>query len=156
MKIKSPKFHIIINHPRTTMNLQLPGNLKLPGNSLELPSGTTLESLYQLSNQSIWFLAWILKKVIFWTDLAKGVLEEPFTVKRDYWPNGKILMITNMKNDKQHGIYRSWFDSGQKSWENHWKDDIQDGVQLCFGQDGLIWWKSNWKNGQVIAGGGKR
>jgi len=69
------------------MALQLPGNTKeFPGIiPLKLPQGINLESLYQLSNQSIWFLIWILKKNRFWLDLTREVLEAPFTAERVYW-----------------------------------------------------------------------
>jgi len=58
---------------------------------LQLPSGITLESLFQISDQSIWFLIWILKKNRFWPDLIKEVLEQHFMVERYYyWSSGQI------------------------------------------------------------------
>jgi len=63
--------------------LQLPEfSKKLPEFSKKLPGKFSLESLYQINDQSIWFLIWILKKERFWKDLTKEVLEEPFVMKR--------------------------------------------------------------------------
>jgi len=124
-------------------SLQLPGNsLQLPGNSLQLPRGTTLKSLYQINNQSIWFLTWILKKVRFWPDLAKVVLEEPFTVKREYWPTNRLKYIVTEKNNLKHGFLREWYKNGQLRGEYYLKNDMPHGL-----------WKYSWTYGTRDVGG---
>jgi len=102
----------------------------------KLPGKISLESLYQISHQSIWFLIWIIKKKRFWKDLTKEVLEEPFVIKREYFLGGQIKFINTMKNYRTHGIERCWYENGQLRWEKHWKDGIHRGWresgQLCW------------------------
>jgi len=128
------------------MALQLPGNLELLGN-LELPGGITLESLYQISDQSIWFLIWIFKKHRFWPDLTRDVLEEPFIVERYYWPSGQISDIKTRKNNKYHSISRSWFKNEQLWWETNWKNDNQHGMDRCWRENGQLFWEFRRING---------
>jgi len=113
---------------------------------LLLPSGITLESLYQISNQSIWFLIWILKKNRFWPDLNRDALEAPFTVYRHYWKNGQMHTIAIRKNIKYYSVYRGWYKNGQLEWEDHWKDGQRHGIDRWWNIDGKIT-KSHWKNG---------
>jgi len=102
---------------------QLPGiALQLPEISRELPGGTTLESLYQIKKKSIWFLIWILKKNRFWPDLTRVVLEEPFTVERNYYSNGQIKYLFIKKNNRLHGTGRSLLPYGDLEWEHCWYD----------------------------------
>ena len=132
-------------------SLQLPGNsLQLPGN-LQLPSRVTLESLYQINDQSICFLIWIFKKVRFGTDLFREALEAPFTVKRCNWPNGLIYRIQITKNSKIHGIFRIWHENGQLQYESHWKDDKKNGISRIWDDNGKLWWKNYWKYGTQIS-----
>jgi len=122
--------------------------LQLPEFSKKLPGEITLESLYQINDQSIWFLIWILKKERFWKDLTKEVLEIPFTIIRDYWLNGQIHRITTMKNDKYHSIYRSWYETGQLYSEQHWKDGKKDGIHRSWYENGQLCWEQHWKDGK--------
>jgi len=129
--------------------LQLPEfSKKLPEFSKKLPGEITLESLYQINDQSIWFLIWILKKERFWKDLTKEVLEIPFSIIRDYWPNGQIHRITTMKNNSIHGIRRGWRESGQLWWEQHWKDGNQDGIECGWYENGQLYSEQHWKDGK--------
>ena len=146
------------------MSLQLPGiiplpfsgnlnNLtvfQLPGNFLKLSRGNTMESLYQISNQNIWFLIWILKKVRFWPDLTREALEEPFIVlKRIYCSNGQIYNIHITKNNKMHGTVRTWHVNGQLRLEEHWKDGEKDGIRCDWYENGQLWWEDHWKDGKL-------
>ena len=120
--------------------------------SLQLPGGITLESLYQISDQSIWFLIWILKKIGFWSYLTKEALEAPFTVERIYWPNRQIRhFLRTKKNTRPHGIDRSWYENGQLYWEQHWKDGKKDGTSRRWNENGQLISKTYWKNGQFIS-----
>jgi len=136
------------------MDLQLPGNsLQLPGN-LQLPKGTTLESLYQISDQSIWFLIWILKKHKFWPDLTREVLEEPYTVKRQYvYDTDKLYGIFTKRNDKLHGISRRYCEN-IIVWENHWKNNLKHGIDRAWFDNGDRMWTWNWTNGKQDYDGG--
>ena len=121
-----------------------------------LPSGTTLESLYQINDQSIWFLIWILKKVRFWPDLTKEVLEEPFTVKRYYWTNAQIYKFFTTKNNKIHGIYRSWNSIGEVMEYSYWKDGKQDGISRIWKSRilnslGRLVLEEQWEDGTPIS-----
>jgi len=109
----------------------LPGNLKLPG-------GITLESLYQINGQSIWYLIWILKKNRFWPDLTRAVLEKPFIVKRLYWTNGQMYKIYTMKNNRLHSIYCDWHENGQLWEKSHWKDGKRHGISCEWHKDGQL------------------
>ena len=118
------------------------------GISKEFPQGTTLESLYQINNQSIWFLIWILKKNRFWLDLIKEVLETPFTVKREYRPNGQIHYLVIQKNNKNHGIQRDWYSNGYLFWEKHWKDGKPDGFERGWYENKQLGSEKHWKDGK--------
>jgi len=122
--------------------------LQLREFSKKLPGKFSLKSLYQINNQSIWFLIWILKKERFWKDLTKEVLEEPFVMKREYWLGGQIKFINTMKNYRTHGIERCWYENGQLRWEDHWKDGKQDGIQRGWHESGQLWWEEHWKDGK--------
>ena len=139
--------------------------------ALQLPHGITLESLYQINDQSIWFLIWILKKERFWLDLNREVLEIPFTVKKNYYFNGQIMYLKTQKNNIYHGIIRYWCGNGQLSFEEYWKngkldginrgwskngqlrseyylkDGERDGIDLGWYESGQLWWEQPWKNG---------
>jgi len=119
--------------------------------ALQLPRKITLESMYKINDQSIWFLIWILKKENFWKDLTKEVLEEPFVMKREYFLSGQIKFIYIMKNDRQHGIERDWSESGQLWYEGHWKDGKRDGIHRGWYENGKLYWEEHWKdeNGQL-------
>jgi len=133
------------------MALQVPGNLKLPNtldNPKVLPSGFTLESFYQISDQSVWFLIWILKKNRFWSDLTREVLENPFTVERNYWSNGQIKLVTTYKNDIFHGTDRSWYRNGQLECEDYWIDDSVHGISCWWYNNGQLFEKTHWKDGK--------
>jgi len=107
----------------------------------------SLETLYQISHQSIWFLIWILKKERFWKDLTKEVLEEPFVMKREYWLGGQIKFMYITKNDRQHGIERRWYENGQLVLEHHWKDGKQDGIFRRWYENGQLRWEYRLKDG---------
>jgi len=168
------------------MSLQLPRNLKLPNTldnpkvlelsviSKKLPQGTTLESLYQINDQSIWFLIWILKKNRFWSDLIREILEDPFEVKRQYRLSGRIEHLFTYKNDMRHSTNRTWYRNGQLKWEDHWKDNTQhgiscwwfdnghlcekehwkdgkqDGIQYSWRENGQLYWEQHWKDGKIL------
>ena len=117
------------------MSLVLPNAWEL-SNALRLPKAlvlsrifpSTLESLYQINDQSIWFLIWIFKKNRFWKDLTKEVLEEPFMVERCYFSNGQIEYLVIRKNNRIHGIYRTWREDAQLLGESNWKDGMKHGI----------------------------
>ena len=114
---------------------------------LELPGGTTLESLYQINDQSIWFLIWILKKEKFWSDLTREVLEIPFMVIRHYFLHGPIKWINTYKNGIYHGICRGWYENGQLRLKNHCKDGKKDGIYRSWHDNGQLLWEDYWKDG---------
>ena len=116
---------------------------------LKLPGGITLESLYQLSNQSIWFLIWILKKNRFWSDLTREVLEAPFTVRRYYLSNRQKHFIEMTKNKQYYSIYRGWYKDGQLRWEEYWKDGNRNGIMREWYIDGKLKHESHWKDGHI-------
>ena len=129
------------------MSIQLSGNCLPVIISKKFPC--TLESLYQISEQSIWFLIWILKKERFWPGLIRETLEEPFTAKRKYWPNGHIGEFWIKKcNNTYHGIYHYWYRNGQLEWERHWKNGKLDGTQRNWYINGQLWSERHWKNGE--------
>jgi len=97
------------------MVLQLPGTLKLP-------CGITLKSLYQISNQSIWFLIWILKKDRFEQYLIREALETPFRVEKDYWPSAKIVYFKILKNNRKHSVWLRYPNSEQLLRDIYWPD----------------------------------
>jgi len=153
------------------MSLQLPGNL-------QLPLGITLESLYKINPQSIWFLIWILKKVRFWPDLIKETLERPFAVKinpssNNYWyffsvvkNNRKhgvhrtffkntqlgwqLLFESYWKNKRQHGISREWYENGQLRVERHWKHNKQHGIARRWYNNGQLLDETHWQDGSKV------
>jgi len=133
---------------RSSDTLSNRNTLQLPEFSKKMPGKFSLETLYQINDQSIWFLIWILKKERFWKDLTKEVLEEPFVIKREYFLSGQIKFINTMKNDKYHSIYRSWYETGQLWWEEHWKDGKQDGIERSWYENGQLRWEEYWKDGK--------
>ena len=125
------------------MSLELPGQIPL-----ELPKDSTLESLYQINNKSIWFLIWIFKKEKFWMDLTREVLETPFSVERYYWSNGQIFSLMTHKNNKYHGIDRGWYENGQLWLVRHWKDGRKNGISRSWYESGQLWSEHHWKDGK--------
>jgi len=123
--------------------------LQLPGNSKELPGGISLESLYQINNQSALFLIWILKQNRFWPDLNREVLETPFIVERAYhWKSVQMNSIKILKNKIYHNIVRTWHENGQLKSEGHWKDGKFHGIQNIWHRNGQPWWERSWKDGK--------
>ena len=116
--------------------------------SLKLSKGNTLESLYQISDQSIWFLIWILKQERFWPDLTREALEEPFIVSRGYYLSGQIHYLVTKKNNSRHGIQRFWYENGQLRWEENWKDGKEDGIQRFWHRNGQLYREERWKDGK--------
>ena len=109
----------------------------------------TLESLYQISDQSIWFLIWILKKERFWKDLTREALEIPFTAIREYyWLNDQIKYIVIHKNYRNHGIYLEVYENGQLKCEDHWKDGKRNGIYNFWYKNGQLRWEHHWKDGK--------
>lgn len=43
-------------------------------------------------------------------------------VKKKYWNNGKLKEESHCKGGKQEGIYRSWYESGEKQGEYFFKN----------------------------------
>ena len=123
-------------------------SLQLPEISKKLPQGITLESLYQINNQSVWFLIWILKKERFWSDITREVLETPFTINRTYGFTGLKHYLEINKNNYNHGISYCWYRNGQLIWEEHWKDGEQDGISRAWYENGQLLSETCWKNGQ--------
>jgi len=124
-------------------------SLQLPGNALQLPRGNTLEILYQINDQSIWFLIWILKKIRFWPDLTKETLEIPFIVKRNYyWTSDRIKFLFIWKNNIKHGISYDWYENGQLMYENSWKDNRLNGISYRWYESGQLQLKECFKNGK--------
>jgi len=132
------------------MDLELPRISKKLPKVLQLPSGITLESLYQINNQSIWFLVWILKKEQFWSYIIREALEIPFTMKRGYLPNGQKLFLKIKKNNRLHSFHRCWHENGQLRGEIYWKDGHQDGIDHGWYENGQLQWESHWKNGKQV------
>ena len=117
-------------------------------NQLKLPRETTLESLYQIGGQSIWFFIWVLKQERLWPDLIKDVLEAPFTVIREYFPSGQLKFLETVKQNKRyHGIRRYWYNHGQIMWKSYWKNQKLDGPESSWGQTGQLLWEKHWKDG---------
>jgi len=117
---------------------------------LELPRETTLEYLYKISNQNIWFLIWILKKIRFWPDLTREVLEAPFTVKRLYsWPGGKISYLEIRQNDSYHVVMRSWHENGRLAMEQHGRKWQQNGFTRSWYRNSQLTFEEYWKEGQT-------
>jgi len=133
---------------RSSDTLSNRNTLQLPEFSKKMPGKFSLETLYQISHQSIWFLIWILKKERFWKDLTKEVLEEPFVMKREYFLGGQIQFMYIMKNNSIHGIERCWYKSGQLVSEHHWKDGNQNGIQRSWYESGQLYWEEHWKDGK--------
>jgi len=145
--------------------------LELSVISKKLPQGITLASLYQINNQSIWFLIWILKKNRFWPVLTRDALEDPFTMEIHYWLSDQIHFLCTLKNNKLHGVQRRWYENGKLAYEcylkdgkehgierywylngqlgveKHWKDDKQDGIQRRWYTNGQLYEKEYWKDG---------
>jgi len=119
--------------------------LELPHCFRILPQGVTLEALYQINNQSIWFIAWILKKKKFGSDMIREALETPFRVEREYWLNGKLEFIKIKKDNITHGIARgwSWTNNEQLWWESNWKNGRQHGIQYWWNDDGQLTLEQN-------------
>jgi len=133
---------------RSSDTLSNRNTLQLPEFSKKMPGKFSLETLYQINDQSIWFLIWILKKERFWKDLTKEVLEEPFVIKREYFLSGQIKFINTMKNYRTHGIERCWYKSGQLWYEGHWKDRKKDGNHHRWYENGQLHWEKHWKDGK--------
>ena len=131
------------------MSLQFPGTaVSLPRNALL--KGITLESLYQISDQSIWFLTWIFKKAGFWPDLTRKALEIPFTAKRQYWPNGQIASLVVKKNNMNHGIVRGWYKNGQLEWEHYRKNVLLHGTFRRWYENGQQYTNEYWMDGNRV------
>ena len=155
------------------MSFRLSG--KFWSNSKVLPQGITLELLYQINDQSVWFLIWILKKRKFWPDLTREVLETPFTVEKGYLPsagikylfisqinkmynihcgwyeNGQLRFKNYWKNNKSHGIQSSWYENGQLMRESSWKDGVQDGIEYFWDRNGRVVSEYHWIDGKQIS-----
>ena len=123
--------------------------LRLP-NTLELPHGIALSSLYQTNNQSMWFLIWILKKTRFWPDLTREALEAPFTLRKSNWfPGNQIKSLKIFKNEKVHQVY-VWYINGKLCSETNWKYGKKNGSCRIWHENEQLNYEEYWKNGILL------
>ena len=114
-----------------------------------LPQGLTYQKLYQINDQSIWFLAWVLKQRRCNPDFNQQILSDPFFIKRDYRANGQLDYLSIHKNGNLHGLSRGWRPNGQLSWEREWQNGLQDGIVREWHPNGQLMWKEHWQNDQL-------
>jgi len=142
-------FRLSSNFLKLPNTLDNQNSLQLPGN-LQLPIGVTLESLYKINPQSIWFLIWILKKVRFWPDLIKETLERPFAVKKSNPSDNYIYFFSVVKNNLKHGVHRTFFKNPQLGWqllyESYWKNKQQHGITRTWHKNAQLKSENRFKN----------
>ena len=115
--------------------------------SLKLPKNTSLQDLYLEEDQTIWFLIWILKKAMPCDRyISEIILETPFRVIRD--KKSGIPRQYILKNGRQHGPDRWWYENRQLRYEMNWKNGEKHGQDRWWYMNGQVWYEWNWKNGQ--------
>ena len=116
-----------------------------------LPQGLTYEKLYQINEQNIWFLAWVLKQRRCNPDFNQQILSVPFTVIRKYRSNGQLQYLRSYQNCQLHGLYRGWYWNGQLWYKDHWKNGQKHGLYRGWYSNGQLWWERVWQHGQQIS-----
>ena len=121
----------------------------------KLPQGLTYKKLYQINDQNMWFLAWVLKQRRCNPDFNQEILSAPFTVYRKYRSNGQLDYLISYKNGQRHGLSRGWHPSGQLWWEQEWQYGQKHGLARGWVSNGqLSWeqeWEQEWQHGQQIS-----
>ena len=118
----------------------------------KLPQGLTYEKLYQINDQSIWFLSWVLKQRRCNPGFNQQILSAPFTVGRIYRGNGQLDYLSSYKNEQQYGLERKWqwHPNGQLLWwESHWQNGQKDGLSRGWHRNGQLESDQEWQNGQL-------
>ena len=116
----------------------------------KLPKDMTYEKLYQINDQSIWFLAWVLKQRRCNPGFNQEILSTPFTVQREYRVNGQLDYLQCFKNGTKHGLSRQWDRNGQLWWEREWQNGQWHGLSRKWDRNGQLRWESDWKHGKKI------
>jgi antitoxin component YwqK of YwqJK toxin-antitoxin module len=62
----------------------------------------------------------------------------------------KILIKTNYKNGKMHGLQKQWYSNGQLKIEYNYIDDKKHGLQKYWKENGEIGGELIYKNGEYI------
>jgi len=129
---------------------------------LQLPKNVTYQKLYQINDQNIWFLAWILEQVGSCSHFNEQILSQPFSTKRYFYPKWSYQKQREftLKNGKKHGIDYVWRRNRQLMKKTHWKDGKLHGQTLkwymnfkkykkySYVDGGQLSEESNWQDGQ--------
>ena len=74
--------------------------------------------------------------------------DQPFSgILKNHYPSGKLSLIDNFKNGKQHGEFKSFHENGEISMSGIFKNGKQHGQWIEFHEDGSIYWKLNYYDG---------
>ena len=69
--------------------------------------------------------------------------------KYSYYENGQKKWEENYKDGKLDGKYTAWDENGQKKWEENYKDGKQDGKSTMWYEDGEGIQEENYKEGKL-------
>lgn len=90
---------------------------------------------------------------VYYNDAGKKISTESF---KNGVPNGKwekfdsktetLLDERNFLNGKKHGLWKTFYTTGQLRYEMVYKEDVADGSYKCYYIDGKIWHTGFYKN----------
>lgn len=73
----------------------------------------------------------------------------PFTgILKNYYPSGKLSLIDNFKDGKQHGEFKRFYENGNILMRGLFSNGKQDGLWEEFHEDGSVYWKLRYNKGQ--------
>ena len=67
---------------------------------------------------------------------------------KNYYPSGKLSLIDNFKDGKQHGEFKRFYENGNILMRGLFSNGKQDGLWEEFHEDGSVYWKLRYNKGQ--------
>jgi len=84
-----------------------------------------------------------------WGDtFFKKETNKPFTgILKNFFSDGKVSLVDNFKNGKQHGEYTSYHPNGKILLSGNFENGKQHGIWTEYHEDGSVYWKLRYING---------
>jgi len=100
------------------------------------------------------------KTLSSWSELVKKgsryyekETNEPFTgVLKNFFPSGKLSVLDNFKDGKQHGEYISYHQNGKILMKGKFKEGKQHGEWSEYHKNGELYWKLKYIDGKSADG----
>jgi antitoxin component YwqK of YwqJK toxin-antitoxin module len=74
-----------------------------------------------------------------------------YGIRKSYWKNGKIFLISRTVNNKYEGEETSYYDDGTLYYKGYYKNNKKDGEFIYYDTDGsTVTKKETWSDGTLI------